>query len=155
MSRLGLVLVLLLAGGCAGQPAPSATPLPSPTIDVSLFRPLPGHLTGLPPGGGPSANIAPQTQRGLPIDPTRGHDFELPHCGLLSPIDFDGSLWDPLGGHDGRGGPLTDEQLSELVNGTRVRLFLLAPDTSLLVTPANGFVLLARHVGPREYGLCD
>jgi hypothetical protein len=163
MSRLVAPLALLLVvAGCGLGPevsAPTATPAssatPSPSLDASLFRPLPQGLAGLPPGGGPSAVITPQTQRGLPVDPSLGHAFELPHCGLLSPLDLDGSLWDPVGGHDGRGGALTEQQTGELINGTRVRLFLVAPDTALLVTPANAFVLLTRHAGAREYGLCD
>jgi hypothetical protein len=156
-----LILVVLLAAACGGSPSPTASPSPSPppspalTIDTSLFLPLPGHLSGLAPGGGPSATIESQTQRGLTPDPAIGRDFELGHCGLIGPLDFDGSLWDPSGGHDGRGGPLSDDQVGELINATPVRIFLLDPDTALLVTPGNAFVLLERHDGPREYGLCD
>ena len=36
--------------------------------------------------------------------------YTLEHCGLISPIDVDGSLWDPVFGDDGHGGPLTEDQ---------------------------------------------
>jgi hypothetical protein len=153
-----VVLVLAACGGTANPtstPSPSPSPTPAPTIDTSIFLPLPGHLSGLAPGGGPSASIESQTQRGLTADPTLGHPFELGHCGLMGPVDFDGSLWDPSGGHNGRGGPLSDDQVGELINATPVRIFLLDPATALLVTPGNAFALLSRHDGAREYGLCD
>ena len=145
-----------------GSPAPpsaAATPSPSPsaaaTTDTSIFATLPEILAGIPLGGGPTAEISPQSQRRLTPDPTLGHPFELHHCGLLGPFDFDGSLWLPVGGHNGLGGPLSQDHVGELINPTRVRVFLLDEQTLLLVTPMNGFVLMTRHAGAREYALCD
>lgn len=81
--------------------------------------------------------------------------FEIGHCGLGSPIDFDGSLWDPTFGDDGSGGPLTNDQQGELINATQVELTIIDPVTALLVTPAGARVLLVRHDGARPYALCD
>ena len=138
-------------------PSPTASPSASPTasLDTTGFLPLPEVLAGIPLGGGPSAEIAPATQRRLAPDPLTGHAFQLGHCGLLGPLDFDGSLWVARGAHNGLGGPISEEQLIELLNATPVRIFLLDDEQGLLVTPGNAFVLLARHEGPRHYALCD
>jgi hypothetical protein len=79
----------------------------------------------------------------------------LGHCGLGSPLDFDGSLWDPVGGHDGRGAPLNEQQVGELINATDVAVTLVDPRTAWLVTRSGAVILLARHAGPRNYFLCD
>lgn len=159
-----LVALAVLVAACGsgavptGSPSASASasaPAPSATVDTGLFMPLPENLAGIPLGGGPSAEIAPESQGGLVPDATVPHSFELNHCGLLGPLDFDGSLWVPQGGHNGVGGPLTQDQVGELINPTTVRLFLLDEQTLLLVTPMNGFVVLSRHEGPRQYALCD
>jgi hypothetical protein len=142
------------SGSPGATPTPSA-PAASPTLDTSIFLPLPEVLAGLPLGGGPTAELEPETQRTLTPDPAVPHAYELGHCGLLGPLDFDGSLWVPQGGHNGVGGALTQDQVGELINATPVRLFLLDEEHALLVTPLNGFVLLARHEGAREYALCD
>ena len=82
-------------------------------------------------------------------------NFVLGHCGLMSPIDFDGALWDPIAGHDGNGGPLTEAQLGELINATPTVVELRDPDTVELRTPNGAVITLVRHDGPRAYFLCD
>jgi hypothetical protein len=82
-------------------------------------------------------------------------NYTLGHCGLISSIDIDGSLWDPVAGDDGFGGPLTDAQLGELINSTPVVLVLLDPDAILFVTPLGARILMTRHDGPRDYAYCD
>ena len=46
-----------------------------------------------------------------------GGEFALGHCGLVSPIDFDGSLWDPVG--------LIDGDASESINASEGRMILV------------------------------
>jgi hypothetical protein len=70
-------------------------------------------------------------------------------------IDIDGSLWDPVAGDDGFGGPLADPQLGELVNSTPVVIVLVDQDTMLVVTPLGARILMTRHDGPRDYAYCD
>ena len=82
-------------------------------------------------------------------------DLTLGHCGLISPIDMDGSLWDPIGGHDGSGGGLTEDQQGELINASTVVVVLTDPDTAELRTPLGAVITLARHDGPRPYAMCD
>jgi hypothetical protein len=81
-------------------------------------------------------------------------NLPLGHCGLGSPIDFDGGLWDPIAGDNGFGGALTEQQLGELANSTTVVVTLLDPNRAVLVTPRGAVVTLQRHPGPRAYLLC-
>lgn len=80
--------------------------------------------------------------------------FKLLHCGLLSPIDVDGSLWDPRTAHDGSGGALSDEQSDELVNGTPGTFTLRAPDLAEFRTTLGAVVQLHR-VEARAYRGCS
>jgi hypothetical protein len=98
--------------------------------------------------------VEPSTPAGsLPIGEEQ--NYELGHCGLISSIDIDGSLWDPVAGDNGFGGPLADPQLGELINPTAVVLVLVDHDTILFVTPLGARILMTRHDGPRAYSYCD
>ena len=80
----------------------------------------------------------------------------LGHCGLASPLDFDGSLWDPIGGHDRAGGAIAgDGEVSDLINAADVSITLVEPRVARLLTQAGIVVVLERHAGPRSYPLCD
>ena len=82
-------------------------------------------------------------------------NFVLGHCGLASPIDVDGSLWDPIGYRISAGGELTTQHEGELINATPMVVVLSAPDTLELRSPGGALIVLQRHVGPRRYFLCD
>jgi hypothetical protein len=144
---------LLLLVACESVAVPTPSPTASPTV-TPIVRPLPAGLSGIPRPGTPAAIIQPRTQRGG-IEPGVAQPFELGHCGLVSPIDFDGSLWNPIAGEDGAGGPLTDEHEGELINATRVALTLIEPDVIRLETPRGAVLTLVRHSGARLYSLCD
>jgi hypothetical protein len=147
-------VIVVFAGLLAFVACTSDAP-PSTTADpIASLRPLPAGMSGLPQPGSPSAVLEPRSQRGG-FAPGVAHTFELGHCGLASPIDFDGSLWDPIAGDDGQGGPLTDDQRIELINGTPLTLVLLQPDVAQIRTPLGAVITLARHPGPRAYSLCD
>lgn len=99
-------------------------------------------------------NVQPETPPGsVPIGAPQ--NFQLGHCGLSSPIDFDGSLWDPTLGDSGAGVALTQDQHGELINSTTVVLALIDATRAVLVTPSGARILLVRHAGPRPYHLCD
>jgi hypothetical protein len=147
---LGSLLILV---GCGTTSVPTPSPTRTPTATLALL-PLPARVAGIPQPGTPTAVLQPRTQRGT-IPPNVPQRFELGHCGLMSPIDFDGSLWDPIAGDDGAGGPLTDEHQGELINATRVALTLIEPDVVRLETPLGAVLTLARHPGARPYSLCD
>ena len=151
--RVLAAATLLLSIACSAPPAvPSASPSASPS--PAALRPLPANVAGIPGPGDATATVAPHTPPGeLAIGVAR--DFTIGHCGLISPIDIDGSLWDPIAGHDGNGGPLSDVQLGELINGTPTIVTLTAPNTAELRTPNGAVITLQRHDGPRAYFLCD
>ncbi len=81
-------------------------------------------------------------------------NYQLAHCGLMSPIDVDGSLWDPRTGHDGRGRALSEDQVTELINSTRGTFTLRAPDLAEFRTPRGAVVQLHRQ-SERAYGGCE
>jgi hypothetical protein len=55
--------------------------------------------------------------------------YDLGHCGIYSPVDLDGSLWEPVAGTDGEGGPIDqDEEIGQLINGTPGQVMLVTPD---------------------------
>jgi hypothetical protein len=44
-------------------------------------------------------------------------------------VDLDGSLWEPVAGTDGEGGPIDqDEEIGQLINGTPGQVMLVTPD---------------------------
>ena len=144
-----LVLALLSLGilaACGFTPQPASTVTPS-------SPPLPAALRDLEPGGGePAAAVTARSPHTAQLGGT--YAFALEHCGLMSPIDFDRSLWDVVGAEDGSGGELTDDQVGELVNQTSGRITLIAPDVARFQTPRGAVVTLVRHDGPKRYRLC-
>ena len=172
----GLLLVAFLAvAGCGGdgrvptvRPSTAATsvprltpeaatniPGPTPTLTPeSSFLPLPDDLGRVPGAADPSAELIAQTPSGeLTLGEAR--NYLLGHCGLISPIDIDGSLWDPIGGHNGAGGPLTEDQQGDLINATPTTVVLIDAQTMEMLTSHGALVTLTRHDGPRRYFLCD
>jgi hypothetical protein len=144
-----LLLIAVLIAGCGGVDIPSPSPAPQPSFAV-----LPDIVAGIPAPGEPSAVVGPDSRRGgWAIGAAQ--ELTLGHCGLASPLDFDGSLWDPVGGHNGSGGQLTEAQVGDLINSSRVSIRLVDPDTALLVTRNGAVVLIERHQGPRPIRLCD
>jgi hypothetical protein len=138
----------VLAACASPTTSPTPTQPPAPTL-----RPLPNGLGGIPGPDDASASITPHTPHGE-LQVGVAHEYQLPHCGLGSPIDIDGSLWNPVGGHDGRGGSLTEEQVADLINSTRTVVTLLDADTLEMHTDHGAVVVLERHEGARSYFLC-
>ena len=146
----GLLVVLLLVG-CSSEQGPIDTP----TLAIDLVTlPLPPGVSGIPEAGAPTTMIEPISPAGsIPIGAPQ--NYQLGHCGLGSPIDFDGSLWDPTAGDNGAGGDLTQDQHGELINATPVVLTLVDATRTQMVTPCGARILLVRHAGARPYYLCD
>jgi hypothetical protein len=72
--------------------------------------------------------------------------FTLGHCGLLSPIDVDGSLWDPIGQIDG--------DAAEAINVSAGSILLLAPRAARFVADPTFSADLVRRDGRKSYRLC-
>lgn len=73
--------------------------------------------------------------------------FSLGHCGLDSPIDVDGALWDPVGA--------IDAGATEAINAADGEFRRTGPTTAEFVTATGFRVALARHEGPKSVPLCD
>jgi hypothetical protein len=164
MTRLAvLALMTLIVLACGSTPSatptpiptspPTSTPIPTPPDDLPKLT-LPGTISGIP---GPDDDFTATLEPHTPADSVAvGEDqvFTLGHCGLGSPIDIDGGMWDPIAGDDGLGGPLTEDQVGDLINATPVVLVLVDHDTMLMATQHGARILLTRHDGPRAYFLC-
>ena len=98
--------------------------------------------------------LGPRTSRGG-LMPGVAYPYSLGHCGLGSPFDLDGSLWDPVTGHDGSGGPLTEAHEGELINATAGTVTLVTSDVAEFRTPSGAIVTLVRLPGERAYPLCQ
>jgi len=147
-SLLGALLLGFTVAACGTQ-APSPSPKkdgpPAPTL-----QPIPANLSGIPGSEEFTAQITPQSPRGeLTLGEAR--DYTIGHCGLGSPIDIDGSLWDPIG----TTAALTEDQEGELINSTPTVVVLIDANTMEMATPAGALITLTRHHGPRRYYLCD
>jgi hypothetical protein len=142
----------MFAAACASTPSP--TPGGDPTTPpLRAVLPLPAELAGIPQAGDTSVELAPHSPDGeLELGVER--DFALGHCGLSSPVDLDGSLWDPIGGDNGAGGELNEPQRSELINATPTVIVLISDDRLEMLTPLGAVITFARHDGPRAYFLC-
>jgi hypothetical protein len=73
--------------------------------------------------------------------------FSLGHCGLDSPIDVDGALWDPVGA--------IDADATEAINAADGEFRRTGPTTAEFVTATGFRVALVRHEGRKSVPLCD
>jgi hypothetical protein len=106
----------------------------------------PGPLHRLPQAwlasSEPMVWLEPSSEGGADVGEERA--FEMGHCGLTSPIDFDGSLWAP------EGDPLALP--FDMTSGTIV---LVEPDRARFVSEGGLEVFLRRLEGAAAYPLCD
>lgn len=73
--------------------------------------------------------------------------FSLGHCGLDSPIDVDGALWDPVGA--------IDADATEAINAADGEFRRTGLANAEFVTATGFRVALARHEGRKSIPLCD
>ncbi len=136
----------------ASPAAASAAPELSPgTMPVGLF-PLPETVLAVPPDI-PTVSVEPASEPGLVVGTP--YPFTLQHCGLLSPFDADGSLWQPVTGRDSEGGPIdSDDEIGEFINATPGELTLISPDQVEFVTLTGHLIALQRAPDALDYPLC-
>ena len=87
--------------------------------------------------------LLPISPRGAVVGVAYGYD--MPHCGIASPIDVDGSYWDPLVRPP-------DPTEFDMQTGT---FRLVSPNEAVFTTQDGRRLELIRHSGPKEFGLCD
>lgn len=138
MRGLALVALVFLAAACG--PSLSAgpwgtavlTPAPDAVARQPVLRRTPDSIT--------LASISP-TGAAIGVD----YSYDMPHCGILSPIDVDGSFWDSLEN-------LADPVAFDGSSG----VFRLIDRQTATFTKATGEVLrLARHQGSKTFQFCD
>ena len=148
MKLLLLSIAALVIVACAA-PAPSQAPVASQLPAQAL----PANL-GIPGPDDESVVVTPQSQEGT-WEVGQAQQLTLGRCGLGSPLDFDGSLWNATGGHNGNGQAPTQEQVNDVTNATPVTIMLISPLAAVMTTQNGGVVYLDRHEGARAYFLCD
>ena len=144
------VLLALVAAACASNGTGSLS-----------FENIPTAGAGEMPPSGPFAEGRPGETGGTilvpvsaPIFPATAYRFSLGHCGLASPIDVDGSFWDPVDGLTAGGGPLDLESDSEMINAA-AGFFVVIGDEARFRTSSGSVLSLERHDGKKEFPGCD
>jgi hypothetical protein len=103
-------------------------------------------------GGGGLAFSPPTETAGIAFPPQSRRaaapvtDLSLDHCGLYSPIDFDGSFWDPIGPVDG--------DAPEAIGGASGPIRLVGPQEAEFRAPSGFTVRLRRHPGAKAFEGC-
>jgi hypothetical protein len=151
-SSVALALAGLLLAACAS----ASTPGPTVTVEWPLdgagreMPPVGERPNGVPgPGGG--TILRPVS---APIASGMAYRFTLGHCGLLSPIDVDGSFWDPVEGVSALGAPIELESDPEMINATGGTLAVFS-DEMRFHTDGGSIVRFTRHDGAKEFPGCD
>ncbi len=113
------------------------------------------------PSGDPFAEGRRGPTGGTVFDPTSAavveavsYRFSLGHCGLLSPVDVDGSFWDTLDGTTAAGRPLDLEHDTEMINQTAGVIAVIGNEARFR-TESGAVVRFNRHDGDREFPGCD
>jgi hypothetical protein len=101
-----------------------------------------GGLAFSPPTRLPGSGFSARSPRGAPVQA----NLSLGHCGLYSPIDYDGSFWDATGPVDG--------DAAEAINAATGTISLLGPVDAEFRTPSGFAVRLRRHAGPKVFQGC-
>jgi hypothetical protein len=140
------------------SPAPSGSPegtmaSAAPGESMAPTYPLPEIVAVIPPDI-PTVSLEPEStapgaEVGVPMP------FTLEHCGLLSPVDVDGSFWQPVSGSDATGGPIeSDDAIGELINATPGELLLTSDDAATSPTAMASQIQPVRAQGAVDYPLC-
>ena len=155
MKPMQLILslaILAVIAACGAEGAATETPVSFDAISPDQARemPLAGPFAEGRSGPGGGTVFAPAS---APIEPGVPYRFNLGHCGLHSPVDADGSFWDPLDGITGIGQPLDLERDGEMINAT-VGVIVVIGDEARFRTETGSVVRFERHRGDKEFPGC-
>jgi hypothetical protein len=131
--------------------SPSASAVASPADPLAGFGPIPVGLFRPHPATDPHVRLLPESARAAATDPVA---FSLGHCGLYSPIDYDGSFWDPVAYRIVRDGPITERHQVDVINSAAGTLTLLTPFIATLEFPSGLVIGLFRHSGGKAFPMC-
>jgi hypothetical protein len=147
-----ILLVASVLVACASVPVPEGS---SPFDLVSTENPqdLPQNLEVHEgrPGASGGTILEPVSAH---LEPGIAYRFDLGHCGLLSPVDLDGSFWDPLDGTTSSGEPLDLAADPEMINAASGVVVVIG-DEARFRTAGGSVVRFARHEGEKEFPGCD
>ena len=130
----------LLIAGCSHFPAPSKAAWGGRVAEAALETVANQPVVAR---GSDSITLLPISPTGATVGVAYGYD--MPHCGINSPIDVDGSYWDAVG-------LAPDSADFDGLPGT----FRLASHDTAAFTRSDGLVLrLVRHTGPKEFRICS
>lgn len=134
---------------CADRFGPGARALA--IVDVAVGEPRHAEAEAIAGGIGvssveadwPYSEREPRSAAGAASGPT---PLSLGHCGIASGIDFDGSLWDPVGS--------VEYGASEAINSADGTIRLTSPTTAVFSTPSGFRLDLVRHHGLKFVPAC-
>jgi hypothetical protein len=147
--------VLLASAACATDGVETDQPLQSVSFeDVPIAQ-----VRELPPSGpfvegriGPTGGTIFDPSSAA-LEPAVAYRFSLGHCGLLSPVDLDGSFWDAIDGVTADGQPLDLGNDGEMINAT-AGVIVVIGDEARFKTDTGSVVRFARHDGEKEFPGC-
>jgi hypothetical protein len=138
--RLALVVLLIGLAGCRTETtthAPGAwgSRVATPAPAVAAAQPVVARRLGF-------VTLLPISPKGATLGVTYG--YEMPHCGVLSPIDVDASFWDAVAVPD----------TSVDFDGQPGSFRLDSEDRATFTATDGERLQLTRHAGAKEFPLC-
>jgi hypothetical protein len=150
---LGLAVGVLL-GACSAEAVPAETAPGFAGISTSNPRDLPPTFEQRAEGrSGPNGGTVFDPISAT-LDDAVAYRYGLGHCGLHSPVDVDGSFWDPIDGTTGSGGALDLAADGEMINATQGAIVVIG-DEMRFRTATGSVVRFKRHEGEKEFPGCD
>lgn len=154
MIRLVTIATLLACAACGSIVDPGETPDPWLSLEAGqgVTRDLPAAVARpeVRPGPSGGALFVPAS---APIATGVPYRFSLGHCGLMSPVDVDGSFWVAIAGVTAGGRPLDLESDAEMINATSGVIVVIG-DEARFRTESGSVVRFERHPGEREFQMC-
>ena len=139
---------------CSAGATPAETTSGFESVSTSNPRDLPTNFASREDGRpGPNGGTV-FDPISAPVDEAVAYLFGLGHCGLYSPVDVDGSFWDPISGTTADGGALDLEGDSEMINATQGAVVVIG-DEMRFRTALGSVVRFERHDGDKEFPGCD
>ena len=144
----------VVLGACSANAVPTETAAGFAGISTSNPRDLPLNFESREEGRpGPNGGTV-FDPISAPIDEEVAYLFDLGHCGLLSPVDLDGSFWDPLDGVTSSGAELDLAGDPEMINAAAGAIVVIG-DEMRFRTALGSVVRFERHEGEKEFPGCD
>jgi hypothetical protein len=150
---MALILAAAVLAACAAESAPADPSSAFAGVSTSNPRDLPTNFASREGRPGPNGGIVFDAIS-EPIEEGVAYRFGLGHCGLHSPLDLDGSFWDPMDGTTAEGVPIDLAADGEMINATRGAVVVIG-DEMRFRTSSGSVVRFVRHDGEKEFPGCD